>query len=705
MSRRSQEKAHRATLAAGRPHPAPAPDPKAWLSDWVAGLVLVAAVLVAYQRVVHAGYIWDDDMHLTKNPCIVGPLGLREIWTTRAARICPLVLTTFWVEHSLWGLNPLPYHAVNVLLHAASALVLWRVLRRLGVIGAWLGAALWALHPVQVETVAWITELKNTQSCLFYLLAVLFFARWLVAESAGGPDRRPWLYALSLFCAGLAMASKSSTVILPLVLCLCAWWTEGRLRLRTVARVVPVFLMSAAASALTLWTQHLEGANDTEWVRSWPERIAVAGRVFWFYLGKLLWPHPLIFIYPRWTIDATQAASYLGTAALAASGFALWHSQGGRMRPAFFAFAYFLAALLPVLGIVDQYFLRYSFVGDHFQYLASMGPLALAAAAMTAGYRLLAKSAHLLGAGFAGLLLCLLCTLTWRQTAMYAGAEALWSATVAQNPECWLAHNNLGVIALQEGHFDAAAAHFEKALVVGPETAEAEANLGNALLKIGRAPDALPHLLRSIAIDPADARSQTNLGEAYRQTGKLDDALVHCQSAVDIDPGFAAAHTSLGNVLLQMNRLDDAASQYRRSLAIDSRNIEARTNLGTVFLQKGRVDDAVAEFQRVVDIAPGFAAANAYLGNALLREGRGDEAIAHFQKALEIEPHNAGVRESLGTVFLGQGRLDEAIAQLSQAVEADPASAQAHQHLGDAFLKAGRTDEAEAQFREALRLK
>jgi protein O-mannosyl-transferase len=667
MSRRSQEKAHRGAGVAAHPRFTPKPDPRGRFNGWVAGLALVAAVLIAYQRVRHAGFIWDDDMHLTRNPCIVGPLGLKQIWTTRAARICPLVLTTFWVEHALWGLNPLPYHAVNVLMHGACALVLWRVLRSLRVAGAWLGAALWALHPVQVETVAWVTELKNTQSCLFYLLAILFFARWLSAESSGEPNRGSWPYPLALLCAGLAMASKSSTVILPLVLCLSAWWIEGRWRWRTAARVAPVFLMSAAASALTLWTQHLEGANDTEWVRGWPERIAVAGKVFWFYLGKLAWPHPLTFIYPRWTIDGTRMASFLATAALLAILLVLWRNQNGKSRPVFFALAYFLAALLPVLGIVDQYFLRYSFVGDHFQYLASMGPLALAAAGITAASGFLGNGGPILKNVVCGLLLTALGVLTWRQSAIYADPEALWSATVAQNPDCWLAHNNLGVLALREGRFDEAATHFQEALVVGPETAEAEANLGNAFLKMGRAGDALSHLLRAVAIEPEDAGSQANLGEALRQTGRLGDALVHCRRALEIEPDLAAAHTSLGNVLLQMNRLDDAATQYRTTLALDPRNVEARTNLGTVFLQKGKADDAIVEFQRVVDIAPRFAAAQAYLGNALLREGRIDDAIAHYQAALEIEPNDAEVHKSLGDALFKKGRIDEAEAHYREA--------------------------------------
>ena len=269
-------------------------------------------------------------------------------------------------------------------MHGACAVLLWRVLRSLQVPGAWLGAALWALHPVQVESVAWITEMKNTESGLFFLLSILFFVRWLRARDLDGRTGGGWNYALTLLFAALAMASKSSTVILPVVLCLCAWWVEGRWHWRNLARVAPIFLMSIAASALSMWTQGLQLATvtDPQWVRSWPERLATAGDAVWFYLGKLLWPHPLITIYPRWQIDAGQWFSYLPLLAVIIVLFILWLKRESWSRPWFFVFAYFLAALLPVLGLVDNSIFRYSLVFDHFQYLASMGPLALAGAGM-----------------------------------------------------------------------------------------------------------------------------------------------------------------------------------------------------------------------------------------------------------------------------------------------------------------------------------
>jgi len=317
--------------------------------DWLWGLFLVALVLMAYVRVFTAGFIWDDESHLTQNPCIIGPLGLKEIWTSARAVYYPLVLTTFWSLHKLVGLSPLPYHILNVLMHAGSAALLWRVLRQLDVRGAWLGAALWALHPVMVQSVAWVTELKNTQSCLFYLLSIFWFLNWEscsrrpmgdarashppsrrydVAGSEAGTGKRGegmkfeaaetsdrvrwWRFACALLFFVMAILSKPSTVMLPAVLALCVWWRRGRIQWRDIVTLAPFALISGLASMWTIWEQKFHsGATGLEWGQMWPERLIIAGRATWFYLGKLIWPDPLIFIYPRWEINALQPAAYL----------------------------------------------------------------------------------------------------------------------------------------------------------------------------------------------------------------------------------------------------------------------------------------------------------------------------------------------------------------------------------------------------------
>ena len=372
--------------------------------EWLWAFLLIALVFVSYARVFNAGFIWDDESHLTRNPCIVGPLGLKEVWTSARAVYYPLVLTTFWIVHKFVGLSPWPYHLLNVLLHAGSAVLLWRILRQLDVRGAWLGAALWALHPVMVQSVAWVTELKNTQSGFFYLLSIFCFlkshgaiqgravSRSLLRRTG---DRRSLLFASSLVFFILATLSKPSVVMLPVVLFLCIWWRTGRTHWRDVVALAPFVLISALASVWTIFEQKFHaGATGTEWAQTWPDRLIIAGRAIWFYLAKLIWPHPLIFIYPRWEIDSSQLTAYLPLLAALAGLLALWLSRAKWSRAVFFAAAYYVVSLFPVLGFFSVYFFRYSFVSDHFQYLASMGPLALAGAGIVTGCSRLAASRH-----------------------------------------------------------------------------------------------------------------------------------------------------------------------------------------------------------------------------------------------------------------------------------------------------------------------
>jgi tetratricopeptide (TPR) repeat protein len=581
--------------------------------DWLWGLVLLLSVVLVYSPVWWAGYVWDDNLVVATNPVVVGPLGLKAIWTTSAADICPLTLTTFWFEHALWGSAALPYHLVNVFLHALCAIVLWRVLRSLQVPAAWLGAALWALHPVMVESVAWITEMKNTESALFFLLAALFFVKDLRAGRVN--DQQTWSlnYILTLVFSALAMASKSSTVILPLTLCLCAWWMEGRWRWRQLAKVVPIFLMSLIAALVSIWTQRIGGADDPLWVRAWPERLADAGQAVWFYLGKLLWPHPLAFIYPGWETGAGMTLSYLPLAAVVGLWIILWLKRETWLRSYFFAYSYFLVALLPVLGLVQLYFARYAYVADHFQYLASMGPLALAGAGMVRLTDLIIPGRRELRCVLGAAILLLFAALSWNRTWVYENDKTLWTDTLAKNPNCWLAHNNLALILLQEGRWDEAIAHCQAALQLNPNFAEADNNLGIALF----------------------------------QKGDLDQAIALCRKALEIRPNYAEAHNSLGNYLQRKGDLNDAIAHYQRALEIKPNYAEALNNLGVAFFNLGEWDQAIEVLQRFMKIDPNAATGHNSLGVALFQKGRIAEAIEQFQEALLLKPGDEDVQNNL----------------------------------------------------------
>jgi len=656
--------------------------------DWILGLSLILAVLLVYQPAWRAGFVWDDETVVTLNPVIAGPLGLREIWTTPAADICPFTLTTFWAEYKLWGAAPLPYHLVNIFLHGLCAVVLWRVLRRLRIPGAWLGAALWALHPVEVESVAWVTEMKNTESGLFFLLSISFYVRDL-DESPSGIRRAGgwnWNYALTLLFAALAMASKSSTVVLPLVLCLCAWWREGRWEWRHLAKMIPLFVMSIGAGLATLWTQKLQVATllDAQWDRSWLERVATAGDAIWFYLGKLLWPFPLMTIYPRWDVDAGRVTAYLALMAAVILLSMFWFNRKTWARPWLFAFVFFLVALLPVVGFLNNTFFRFSFVADHFQYLASIAPLALAGAGIVRMVKVRWQT------GVSAGILVLFGILSWRQASIYKTEQSLWNYTLAWNPQCWLAQNGLGVALVAEGKTEEGIAHYHEALRLNPNYVDDLYNLGVALDLVGRSTEAMAAYQKAISINPGFAKAHNNIGFIVGRSGRTDEAIIQFKKAIEINPDYAEARYNLGVALFQKGERDESVAELQMATKIKPDYIGAYTSLGVAFAQMGRTDEAAAQFRKILEINPNDADAHNNLAIALSQLGRTDEAISQYEAALKIKPDSDNVRDNLGTLLLNAGRIEEATVQFQEALRRNPADTTAQKNLS---VTKGRMDQ------------
>ena len=574
---------------------------------FLAGLLLVVAVCAAYMRVCHAGFIWDDDDHLTNNPCIIGPLGFSAIWTSAKAVYYPLVLTTFWVEHFIWGLDPLPYHLVNVAVHAADGVLLWVTLRRLRVQGAWLGAALWALHPVQVESAAWITELKNTQSCLFYLLAILYFLKWMAlheAPNAGHVDGFPRsrAYGLALLFAILAILSKSSTVMLPVVLGLCWWWMDGRWHMRNIPWLAPFFMVSAGASLWTIWEQkYANHALGAEWSQTTAQRAVVAGKDIWFYLSKLAWPHPLTFIYPVWNTDTSRVTGFLPLVAVIVALVLLWLARNGPLRPVFFAMTYFVISLFPVLSFFNVYFFRYSFVGDHFQYLASIGPLALTGAAIAVGVKRAGLEKGPVYPAISAALIVVLGMLTWLQCGVYYNLETLWRRTLADNPDAWIAHYNLGIIFMRQGHLDDAVAEYHEHLRLVPDSEEGHGNLANVLLMQGHIDAAIAEYRTLLQIDPESAEGNGNLAAAMLDQGHVPQAIGYAQKAVEL-----ARHT------------DDSGQGHNDAAMLRI--------LAMAYARAGRYTEAIEAANMALQRAESLS--NTPLAAALTREIAGYEAQA-----------------------------------------------------------------------------
>jgi hypothetical protein len=397
---------------------------------WRLAALLILLTLIAYIPALQGGFIWDDNDYVSDNAALRSADGLRRIWTEPGAvpQYYPLTFTTFWLEYRVWGLSPAGYHALNVALHAVSAVVLWRVLLLLQVPGAWLAAAVFAVHPVEVESVAWITERKNTLSGACYLAALLAYLHF-----AFGAARRRWrLYGLALALFIAALLSKTVAASLPAVLVLILWWKRDRLDAAALWPLAPMFALGLGAGLLTAGVERqYVGAVGADWNLSAVDRCLIAGRALWFYAATLAWPHPLIFFYPRWRIDAGiwwQHLFPLAAIGLAALLAALRHRLGKGPLVAVLAFAVMLA---PALGFVDVFPMRYSFVADHFQYLASIALIALAVAVGCRALRGAPPGARAaVGAG----VLALLTTLSWRQGDVSLDQEALWRDTIAKNP-------------------------------------------------------------------------------------------------------------------------------------------------------------------------------------------------------------------------------------------------------------------------------
>ena len=537
---------------------------------------LVVVVVLAHAMALTAGFVWDDDDYVTGNETLRDARGLARIWTELGAtpQYYPLVHTTFWIEHHLWGVRPFGYHAVNVLLHAGSALLVWTILRRLRVPGAWLAAALFGVHPVHAESVAWVAERKNVLSGLLYLGALLAWIRFDEEEPAGEQSRRAWTRSMILYV--FALLSKTVTATLPAAALVIAWWRRGRITRRDVVPALPFFALGAAAGLLTSWMERFHvGASGGDWSLTLPERFLVAGRAFWFYLGKLAWPGPLMFIYPRWKVETWDAAAWAWPLAVAFLLLALWALRDRIGRGPLAATLFFGATLGPALGFVNVYPMRFSYVADHFQYLASLGPIALAAA-------LLARLDRRVLFALVPALLLALSAVTWRQETAYRDEETLWRRTIAADPRVFLAQNNLGGMLMERGRLDEAEAHLLRAIEIEPSYPEAYDNLGILLDRRGRIEEAIEQYRRALRADPRYSYSHNNLGISLAEQGRLDEAIASFREAIRLKPDFARAHFNLGVALARSGDRAGALAALREAARIDPGDADIRKALAAL---------------------------------------------------------------------------------------------------------------------------
>jgi tetratricopeptide (TPR) repeat protein len=706
-------------------------------------LVLVAITVAAFAPVVNAGYVWDDDLYVTGNPHLKNAAGLFDMWFRLGATTmyAPAVFTTLWVEYQLWGLQPLGYHLVNLVFHVSCVLLLWAVLRRLEVKGAWLAAALFGVHPVMVESVAWVVELKNVQSGFFGLLAFLAYLRFSPLDGTPPPEvrTRRASYVLALLLFAVALLSKPVVVTLPPTILILIWWKRGRVGKDDVLSVAPMLALGLAAALLAVHVEHhYGGATGAAWRLSALERILVAGRAVWFYAGKLAWPVNLLSVYPRWQVSASAWWQYLYPVGAAALLGALWHWRGRFGRGPLAAVLCFGVLVSPLVGIFNVAYHLYSFVADHFQYHAAPALFALFASGVI-GLR--SRNGRALGRAVeigSGALLLVLAILTSQHVQTFRDEKSRCLRTIEGNPAAWSAMYNLGLQLKAEGDPRGALHWYAEALKLTPGNPEVLNNAGVALMALGDAPEAVRNYREALRLAPTYALAHHNLAGALAGLGDRRSAIREYGEALRIKPAYAETHRDLAKVLAVDGRVEDAVREFREALRIRPDDADAHHNLGVTLHRAGRPDEAIAEYREALRISPSDAAirkdlasalthagklgdaitqylealqlapndAEAHNGLAMARAwaGQPDEAAREFEASLRLNPEYADAHNNLGTLRLSQGRLQEAIAHYEQAVRLRPDSAQAHANLGTALASAGRLDAAVAEFREAVRL-
>lgn len=600
---------------------------------WPLFLLVLLGALVAYWPALHAGWIWDDDSYVTQNPVVQSPDGIWQSWVPgRTPQYYPLVFCSFWVQVAAHGVEPFGFHLVNVLLHLCSAVVLWRVLVRLGVPGAWLAAAIFALHPVQVESVAWVTERKNVLSLLCALASTWAWVR-------GTQDPRPlrsrsgW-FGLSFVLFVAAMLSKTTAVAVPVGLAAVELWQRrsgaqrpaGQLPARGAAALVAPYLVIGVL--MGLYTAHVEathvGATGVEFHRAPLDRLLQAAQAWWFYARTWVWPGELLFVYPPFEQGGGQWMAWAALAGgVAVAGWAAWRFWQG--KPGWLAlFLVYSAGVFPALGFINVYPLRFAPVADHFGYVGGVAMCIGLGWLLAQAWGAVTRSSRVppwVGAAACALLLSTLATLTWTQTLHYQDEATLWSWTLERNPRAWLAANNLATIelaatraALESGdtsardqHLARAAALVERAAAGAAESGVPDlpvfSNLSEVRRLQNRLPEALAAINQAVDLQPRYAGTRWQRGRLRELTGDEAGAAEDYAVAVREDPGSALYLREQIRHLVKQKRVPEARDAAARLARMEPDDPETQGNLASLMLETGDIAGARMQFERALSMA------------------------------------------------------------------------------------------------------
>jgi tetratricopeptide (TPR) repeat protein len=639
-------------------------------------LVLAAAVFLVFSPAFHGDWLWDDDTDITANPLTKSPTGLWAIWFQPGVLLdyYPVKASVQWLEWQLWNDDPLGYHLTNVVLHVVGACLVWKLLAKLGVKFAWLGGLIFAVHPVNVESVAWIAELKNTLSLPPFLLAM---CAWI--DYDGQRRKRDYFLSLGLFI--VAMFCKPTMVTFPVIILLYAWWKRRKIGWSDLQVSLPFFAVSLAVGALTLWIQQ-DNVTPAETLPTsgLSSRLALGGLSIAFYFFKCVWPMGLLPIYPRWVVDPPTLVQFWPWPLLIGVIGWSWTRRADWGRHVLLGFGFFLITLLLFAGFTTVAYMRFTLVMDHFLYIPIIGLIGLAMGGWGwLNERMPPLRPYVLGVS--AIIVGILAFGSYQYASVFVNQEAYWTYTLASNPDAWPAHNNLGEVYRHSGRIAEAKEQYEEALKLNPNYAEAHNNLGIVLAQTGQTDLALAHYHEALRINPNYAAVHNNMGAVLIEKGQVQEAIEEYQAALSLNPNFAEVHNNLGNAFFKTGHPQEAVVEYERALAISPKFIQVYANLGNVLLQSGHPDEAIEWGQRAVRIDPGGAQAHYNLANILLNAGHPLEALNEYQETLAIEPNSAAARNNLGICLSKLGRNEEAMAQFEEVLRIDPQSQQARDNL------------------------
>ncbi|MBN1902671.1 tetratricopeptide repeat protein [Candidatus Sumerlaeota bacterium] len=694
----------------------------------IAVLIFIAAlVLVFYFPSLKADFIWDDDDYVLKNENLKTWNGLIKIWLHPGStyQYYPMVHTSFWLEYHIWKYNAFGYHLVNILLHGMNAVMIFLILRKLGISWAFLAALVFGLHPAHVESAAWITERKNVLSGFFYLLSLYSYFHFM--EGAKGnsaldikspkapvmkSSRRFFIYyALSFILFAFALFSKTVTSTLPFAILLVLWWKRGKIRMRDVVLLIPFIILGGILGMVTARMEKIQiGATGTPWDWTFFERCLIAGKAISFYAGKLLVPHPLIFIYPKWRIDAGNHMQYLYPASVLIVIGALFTLRNKIGRGPITALLYFIMTLFPALGFFNVYPMLYSFVADHFQYLASIGMISLYTGMISFTLNKYSSRKKMTQTIAAGILILSLGALSWKQQGMYRNLETLWRKTIALNSEAWLAHNNLGTLLLDQEKVDEAILHFNETIRINPGFDIAYYNLGYSHLKKGDYEKAIEYYKKAIELNPKYVNAYINLGMVYDDLGEHEQAIENYLKARNLKPESDAVYNCLGYAYSSIGNLDEAIIHYKKCLELNPEHLEANYKLGRAFYEKGDPNNAIHYYEKAIEIDPENAYYYIDIADAFLKKGSGNKAKEALYRGVDLFPEDFWLKNKLAWT-LSTDKSDE-MRNAEEAIELAEAARRLSEKkeptildtLAAAYAEGGRFEEAAQTAEDALKL-